>query len=276
MHPLVSVAQLHELLAESDPVPVILDVRYGGPTGVGGPEVYEEGHIPGAHYLDLDEILADPPTGGPGGRHPLPTPERFERGMRSVGVNADSMVVVYDGWNSIAAARAWWLLRHFGHRRVRVLDGGWGVWDGAVETGEPSDVPVGDFTVGPGASRTLDADLAADLSRTGILLDARPAARFRGEGETIDPVAGHIPGAVSFPALDLVDETGRFLPAEVLREKFAAAGVTAPGTAGAYCGSGVQACHAALAAAVAGVDDDLALYAGSWSDWITDPSRPIA
>ncbi len=257
-------------------MPVILDVRYGGPAGIGGQAVYEEGHIPGAHYLDLDEILADPPSGGAGGRHPLPTPERFERGMRSVGVNADSMVVVYDDWNSIAAARAWWLLRHFGHRRVRVLDGGWKAWDGPVETGEPSDVPVGDFTVGPGASRTLDAELAADVARTGVLLDARPAERFRGQGETIDPVAGHIPGAVSFPALELVDQAGRFLPPEVLREKFAAAGVTGPGMAGAYCGSGVQACHAALAAAIAGVDEDLALYAGSWSDWITDPSRPVA
>lgn len=270
-----TVQELHGQLVSSNP-PVILDVRYGGPGSPGGFSAYKAGHIPGARYVDLDEVLAEPPSGGAGGRHPLPMPERFERGMRAVGVCMGKPVVLYDDWKSIAASRAWWLLRHFGHPEVSVLDGGWGAWDGERAVGAAPEIEVGDFQVGPGRLHAIDADGAATYAASGILLDARAEARFHGRDETIDPVAGHIPGAISFPALDLADPSGRMLSADELSARFRSAGVEGPGRGAAYCGSGVQAAYLALAAAVAGIDDDLALYAGSWSDWITDPSRPIA
>lgn len=259
--------------------PVVLDVRF---PGVGSTEdghaQHLAGHVPGAAYVDLDAVLADPHRPGVTGRHPLPSRERLQEGLRAAGVRADRPVVVYDDWRSIAAARAWWLLRHAGHDRVSVLDGGWGAWRAAglpVETGEVHPEP-GDLVVGPGALTVVDAEGALRYAESGTLIDARPAGRFRGEGETIDPVAGHVPGAVSLPALDLVDESGRFLPRDALVGAFQSREVHDADVAAVYCGSGVQACHVALAAAVAGLTDDLAVYAGSWSDYVTDPSRPVA
>lgn len=277
--PLVTVAELDRLLGLPEhESPVILDVRYAGPGGSAGVDDYEAGHIPGARFVDLETVLAEPADGGPGGRHPLPSADRFERGMRAAGVGAATPVVVYDDWSSIAAARAWWLLRHHGHGDVRVLDGGWRAWlaaGGEVETGEPS-IETGDFLAAGGGLTSLDADGAAAVAASGVLLDGRAAQRFRGENETVDPVAGHIPGAVSLPSPELVDADGRLLPEGELRARFEAAGVGDGVPAAAYCGSGVQACHVALAAAVAGVSEDLGVYGGSWSDWITDPSRPVA
>ncbi|AKT52137.1 sulfurtransferase [Arsenicicoccus sp. oral taxon 190] len=276
--PLLSVHELSQALQAPDQHrPVVLDVRYQ----VGrsdGREQHAAGHIPGAAYLDLDTVLAHVREDGRGGRHPLPEPERLQAGLRAAGVRSDSQVVVYDDWRSIAAARAWWLLRHAGHAQVSVLDGGWQAWQAAdlpVETGEV--VPQeGDVTVAPGRLTVLDADQAQRYAQSGTLLDARPANRFRGEDETVDPVAGHIPGAVSLPALELVDETGRFLPREQLTKAFHDRDVRDGGAVAVYCGSGVQACHVALAAAAVGLSGDLAVYAGSWSDYITDPGRPVA
>ena len=197
--------------------------------------------------------------------------------MRAAGVSNDRPVVVYDNWRSIAAARAWWLLQHHGHGDTFVLDGGLGAWLSAglpVEQGDISPVP-GDFRLGNNpSSAVLDADGAAGMASAGVLLDARPGDRFRGVGETVDPVAGHIPGARSLPAFELADEHGFLLPADELRERFEAVGA-GEGRVGVYCGSGIQAAHAALAAVVAGLPLP-ALYPGSWSDWITDPTRPIA
>lgn len=272
MQPLISVAELADALADV----VVLDVRYHGPGGPDGHEAYLQGHIPGAAFVDLDEVLADPP--GAGGRHPLPSPKRFQAGMRAAGVSQDSRVVVYDGWRSIAASRVWWLLRHHGLDTVRVLDGGWKAWQAAglpVETAT-AEVPVGDFVAAPGQLSTLDAEAAAELGRDGVLVDARPADRFRGENETVDAVAGHIPGACSLPALELSGPDHRMLASEELKARLGAAGLGTAAPAGAYCGSGVQAAFMTLAAAVAGISDDLPLYAGSWSEWITDPSRPVA
>jgi thiosulfate/3-mercaptopyruvate sulfurtransferase len=225
-------------------------------------------------FVDLEADLASPP--GAGGRHPLPDPAAFQAAMRRAGVRRRSPVVVYDAADATSAARAWWLLRYFGHDDVRVLDGGFRAW---TEAGLPvvTDVPApepGDFVARPGGMPLLDADAAAALATDGVLLDARAAERYRGEVEPIDPVAGHVPGAVSAPTSGNVDASGRFLPAASLRERFAALGAGGSRPVGAYCGSGVTAAQVVLALEVAGVP--AALYAGSWSDWITDPARPVA
>jgi thiosulfate/3-mercaptopyruvate sulfurtransferase len=225
--------------------------------------------------VDLDADLCGPP--GPDGRHPLPDPTSLEKVLRAAGVRQDRDVVVYDGGESQAAARLWWTLRWAGHDRVRVLDGGFAAWRAAKRPVEPGTVipPPGDFTVRPGQLPVLDAAGAARVAGTGTLLDARIAARYRGETEPVDPVAGHIPGAVNLPAAELAGPDGHLLPAVELRERFAAAGVRLDRPVGTYCGSGITAAAVVLALTVAGVPDP-ALYVGSWSDWITDPDRPVA
>jgi thiosulfate/3-mercaptopyruvate sulfurtransferase len=265
---LITVEELHA----GEPT-TLLDVRWelGGPSGR---ELYLDGHIPSAVFVDLDTALAAP--AGAGGRHPLPDPEVFGRAMQAAGVSADRPVVVYDAGNSVAAARAWWLLRYFGHSDVRVLDGGFSGWLAAgyaIERGAAAAEP-GDFNPHPGGMPLLDAEAAAEVARSGVLIDARAPERFRGEREPIDPVAGRIPGAVNVPAPELVEADGRFLAAGALRARFASAGVEDGASVGTYCGSGVAASHGVLALALAGIP--AALYVGSWSDWITDPGRPVA
>jgi thiosulfate/3-mercaptopyruvate sulfurtransferase len=197
--------------------------------------------------------------------------------MRRAGVSGGRPVVAYDAGDATAAARAWWLLRYFGHGRARVLDGGYRAWvasGGAVETGNGPQAAAGDFTAQPGHLPVLSAGEAARVARHGVLLDARSAERYRGEVEPVDPVAGHIPGAVSAPAPANVGPDGRFLAPAQLRARFAELGVSPRTAVGSYCGSGVTAAHEVLALTVAGIE--AALYAGSWSEWITDPSRPVA
>lgn len=254
--------------------PVVLDVRYqlGGPPGR---PVYEAGHVPGAVYVDLESELASPP--GPGGRHPLPDLDVFTDAMRAAGVRADRPVVVYDGGQGWASARAWWLLRWTGHPDVRVLDGGLAAWEAAglaLSVDQPA-LQEGDFTPVPGGLALLRADDAAAVARRGVLLDARAGERYRGEVEPIDKVAGHIPGAVSAPTTENVVEGGTvFRDASELAERFASLGATANAEVGVYCGSGVSAAHQVLALAIAGVP--AALYVGSWSEWSADPARPVA
>ncbi|MGW4798763.1 sulfurtransferase [Nonomuraea sp. NPDC004297] len=266
--PLITPAELAAL----DDV-TVLDVRWrlGGPPGL---ELYREGHIDGAAYCDLDADLAAPP--GRGGRHPLPDPAAFQRAMRRLGVRDGRPVVVYDDTGAMSAARAWWALRYFGHHDVRVLDGGLPAWAeaGLPVTKEIPEPAAGDFTARPGGMPSLTADEAAALAARGVLLDARAGERYRGEVEPVDPVAGHVPGAVSAPTTENVGPDGRFHAPEALRARFAGLGVREGAETGAYCGSGVTAAHEVLALAVAGLP--ATLYVGSWSDWITDPSRPIA
>jgi thiosulfate/3-mercaptopyruvate sulfurtransferase len=276
VQPLIDVNLLSKLLSNPSaegPLPVVLDVRWhlSGPPGI---EAYRRGHIPGAVFIDLDRDLAAPP--GPAGRHPLPEPRDFEETMRRAGVGRGRLVVVYDDADSTAAARAWWDLRYFGHDRVKVLDGGFSAWQAAghpVSTEVPEPAP-GDFTARPGGMPILDAGGAAALAHDGVLLDARAAERYRGEVEPVDPVAGHIPGAVSAPTLGNVGVDGRFLPPDLLRERFAELGATDASDVGAYCGSGVTAAHEILALTIAGVP--AALYVGSWSNWVADPDNPVA
>jgi thiosulfate/3-mercaptopyruvate sulfurtransferase len=279
---LVSPAALAEELAElaeelaSEPGPALLDVRWrlGGPPGL---DSYREGHLPGAVFTDLERDLAAPPS--PAGRHPLPDPAVFTGAMRAAGVSEGRPVVVYDDRDATAAARAWWLLRYHGHQNVRVLDGGYQAWLAAglpVTRADPAAKP-GDFTARPGHMAVLDAAGAQDVARTGLLLDARAGERYRGEHEPVDPVAGHIPGAVSAPTAGNVNPDGTFRGAAELAARFAVlAGGADPRTetVGAYCGSGVTAAHEVLALALAGIP--AALYVGSWSNWITDPARPVA
>ena len=254
--------------------PRVLDVRWrlGGPPGE---EEFAAGHVPGAVYVDLEtELAAAPRADRVGGRHPLPPVETVESLVRRAGVG-DGTVVVMDGADGLAAARGWWVLRHAGHPDVRLLDGGWDAWvaaGGAVETGPGAPLPPGTYRVRWGSMPVLSAaDVAGGAA---LLLDARAAARFRGEVEPIDPVAGHIPGAVSAPATDNVDARGCWLPEAQLRRMYTALGVDGSAPVAAYCGSGVTAAHTVVALARLGID--AALYPGSWSDWITDPAHPVA
>ncbi|MEV6400182.1 sulfurtransferase [Streptomyces sp. NPDC051907] len=269
MKPIISASELASELTASRPL-VLLDVRYQLGAPHGRPD-YEAGHIPGAVFVDLEAELAGPP--GAGGRHPLPDVEEFGAAMRRAGVSADSSVVAYDGGLGWASARAWWMLRWAGHEDVRVLDGGLAAWSGPLETEVPSP-KEGDFVPAPGALPLLDAAGAAAQAREGLLLDARAAERYRGEVEPIDPVAGHIPGAVSAPTAENVDKEGAYLPVETLTERFTALGAAKSAPVGVYCGSGVSAAQQAVALALAGFTP--ALYAGSWSEWCADPARPVA
>ena len=270
MNAIISAPRLAGDLTGPNP-PVVLDIRWQ----LGGPNqrhAYEEAHIPGAVYVDLDTELAGP--AGAAGRHPLPDPEVFGGAMRAAGVRADRDVVVYDGGPGWAAARAWWLLRWTGHPSVRVLDGGFAAWSGPVEDGRREAGVAGTFVPAPGAVPLLDADGAASLARTGLLLDARAAERYRGDVEPIDRVGGHIPGAVSAPTTENVAESGRFRPAGELADRFRSLGVDGTSEVGVYCGSGVSGAHEVLALAVAGIP--AALYVGSWSEWSQDDGRPVA
>ncbi len=273
--PLVAVDDL------AAPDVVLLDTRLAL-TGPPGRERYDAGHLPGAAYVDLDADLAAPaavpPT--PGGRHPLPDPDRFVAAMRCAGVRRGSTVVVYDDGPATAAARLWWLLRDYGHDDVRVLDGGLAAWTAAgrpLSTAPVSPVP-GDWVGTPGHLPTVSADDVPAAARDGVLVDVRAGERFRGEHEPIDPVAGHIPGAVNAPLLGNTDALGRFLRPEVLRARFTALGIGDADRVTAYCGSGVTATQTILALHLAGLggEQTVALYPGSWSDWISDPTRPVA
>jgi thiosulfate/3-mercaptopyruvate sulfurtransferase len=288
---LVGPGELRDLLASGAEV-TVLDVRWAlGRTD--GREQHAAGHVPGAVYVDLDTELAAPAS-AKDGRHPLPAVADLQTSARRWGVRGGGVggvrgvpVVVYDAGGGMAAARAWWLLRWGGVNDVRLLDGGLEAWraaGGALERGAVQPV-AGNVVLTPGAMPAVDADgiaLLADVRgaearAAGIVLDARASERYRGEVEPIDPRAGHIPGAICAPTAANLDADGRFLPAEVLRERFAAVGIEAGAqgrTVAVYCGSGVTAAHEIAALASLGVE--AALYAGSWSQWSADPRREVA
>lgn len=271
MDPLIAPADAAALVGSA----TFLDVRWRlGATD--GREQYLAGHVPGAAYVDLESDLADPKGGdGSRGRHPLPDPERFAEVMRRCGVSQDRAVVVYDDVSGTSAARAWWLLVDHGHPDVRLMDGGWTAFveaGGPIATGEEAPEP-GDFVAAPGVLRVLDADQAAALARDGVLIDARAAERYRGETEPVDPVAGHVPGAVNVPTSANL-RGDRFASLDELAATYRAAGVEPGADVGVYCGSGVTAAHDVFALRRLGVE--AALYAGSWSAWVSDPTRPVS
>lgn len=270
---LVTAADLARELAGPTP-PRLLDVRWalGGPPGI---ESYQAGHLPGAVYVDLDTELAAPPSAA-AGRHPLPEVEDLQAAARGWGLRGGEPVVVYDDSGATSAARAWWLLRWAGVADVRILDGGLRAWveeGGELATGVVRPEP-GDVTLTGGQLPTLDADEAGRWAGEGVLLDARAAERFRGEVEPVDPRAGHIPGAVSAPTGDNLGPDGRFRSVDDLTARFAALGVPEGGEVAVYCGSGVTAAHQAAALVMAGRTP--VLYPGSWSQWSSDPDRPVA
>lgn len=280
---LIDPAELADLLAAEDPEerPVLLDIRWSlGSTPEDDRAEYVAGHLPGAAFVPLvPGLSAVPSEDRRGGRHPMPRLADAQEAFRATGVTDIRPVVVYDSANSLAASRAWWLLRFFGKDEVRVLDGGYAAWQAAglpTETGEVQ-VERGDIVLTPGGRRLLDADGLEHYLDRHQVVDSRPADRFRGDNETVDPVAGHIPGAISIPALKNVDESGRFLPPDDLEMRFTARGIRPDKRTAIYCGSGIQATHMALAMEIAEVGVyDPAVYIGSWSDWISDPERPIA
>ena len=261
--PLVEAAWLRAHVA--DPDVRVIDFRWYL-QGRRGRDEYEKGHIPGAVFVDLDDV-----TGRGPGRHPLPSREQFDVAMRKAGVSSSTRVVVYDDTGGSIAARLWFLLRFFGHHSQAVLDGGLQAWASPLETAEPS-VEPGDFTAAdPDRSVILDFDAVRRVQGVPVV-DARAAERYRGEKEPVDPKAGHIPGAVSAPYAGNLGPDGRFKSPEELRELYRS--LHAEDGAVFYCGSGVNATHHLLAMAIAGLRN-ARLYEGSWSDW-SSRDLPVA
>ncbi|WP_454689518.1 sulfurtransferase [Achromobacter aloeverae] len=280
---LISASELSARLR--DPDVRVFDLRHDLMDHAAGRRQYEQSHIAGARYLDNETELAAPRTGR-NGRHPLPDRAALAALLASHGVAPDTLVVAYDASGGQFAAHLWWMLRWLGHDRVAVLDGGWQAWSAAglaVESGPgPRPAPV---SAGAGASllrealtEPVDADtVLANIAQPSFtVLDARAAARYRGEMEPIDPAAGHIPGALNRPNTDNLAADGRFKSPQELRKEFEAVlGKRAPGAIVHQCGSGITASHNLLAMEVAGLQGSR-LYPGSWSEWVSDPSRPQA
>jgi thiosulfate/3-mercaptopyruvate sulfurtransferase len=260
--PLREVAWLRDRLGS--PALRVADCRFRLGEPGAGERLWLAGHIPGATFLDVDRDLAAPP--GQRGRHPLPAAAGFEAAARRAGIAAASTVIAYDEAGEGGAARLWWLLRHFGHDDVAVLNGGLRAWreaGGELEEGRVEHRLASEpFTAKPGSGDTVSAEELTALEPTTLLLDARAPERYRGEVEPVDAVAGHIPGAVNLPFVDVTPD-GRFKQPEELRARFAEAGA---GEVIAYCGSGVTACNLILAAELAGLGP-ARLYPGSWSEW---------
>ena len=274
---LVSVAELKARL--SDPDWCVLDCRHDLMDVELGRRQYAQGHVPGALFAGIDDDLSGPKTGA-NGRHPLPDRERLAAKFGAWGIDSDTQIVAYDASGGQFAVRLWWLARWLGHTRVAVLDGGWPRW--LAKTGLSSSATAapapGRFTDRPSSMALAVADdVVRNLgTRERLVLDARTPERYRGEQEPIDPVAGHIPGARNRPWQRNLEADQTFKSPQALRQEFEAAlGSTPPSRVVHQCGSGVTACHNLLAMEIAGLAGS-ALYAGSWSEWIADPGRPVA
>ena len=274
---LVSATQLQALIDQRQPL-VILDASFDLADVTAGERSYREGHVPGARYVHLDHDLSAPKTGR-NGRHPLPPREAFAETAGRLGVTAQTQVVVYDRQAAMFAVRAWWMLRWLGHDAVAALDGGLAAWQqdgGALDTAVAP--PAGLAPYPPRAPLVKSVDAASLMQSIGLarLIDARAPERFRGEVEPLDAQAGHIPGARNRFFRDNLDPDGRFKPAPQLRREFETLlAVRDPSQVVHQCGSGVTACHNLLAMQIAGLCGS-ALYPGSWSEWSSDPTRPVA
>jgi thiosulfate/3-mercaptopyruvate sulfurtransferase len=279
---LIDASALRDLAGK--PAVTVIDCRFDLINPEGGRRAYLKGHIPGARYADLNRDLSAPVSAG-SGRHPLPLPKNFAATVSGLGIGRATQVIAYDDAGGSFAARAWWLLRWLGHESVAVLDGGIQAWTaagGMLDSGEekplPGETPGGRISPRAGSAAVIDtADIAAFLTDPKhLLVDARAAERFAGSVEPIDAVAGHIAGAVNHPFSANLAPDGRFLPAPELKRLWDArlAGREVAHVA-AMCGSGVTACHNLLSLEVAGLRG-AKLYAGSWSEWIRDPTRPVA
>lgn len=273
---LVSCAQLADHL--NDPTWVVVDCRHQLSDVGYGEREYARGHLPGAVFMHLDRDLSSAMTGR-NGRHPLPDPLRLAEKLGAAGISRTTQVVVYDDDGGMYAVRLWWLLRWLGHDRVAVLDGSirsWVAEGRSLVTEVPELVPAV-FNIDLRDGVATAAEVEANLEKNEfVLVDARAPDRFRGENETLDPVGGHIPGARNRCFRDNLDEQGGFQSAAELRQQYLAllAGAE-PAQTVMYCGSGVTACHNLLAMEIAGLPG-ARLYAGSWSEWCSDPARPVA
>ena len=261
------------------PTWVFVDCRYDLMDPEKGVREYAKGHIPGAYFAHIDRDLSGPVGDGRKGRHPLPIPGAFQRWVAAHGITPQTQVVCYDDAAGQWASRLWWLLRHYGHTNVAVLDGGltrWKAIKAPLRAQHEKARAVVPFAGKPGSMPTVDVEAVAKAAETGlVLVDARAAERFRGDVEPIDKRAGHIPGAVSVPFAGNVGPDMRFLPPEQLRARFAAVGVTDSKGVACTCGSGVTSGHDVLAMEVAGLGTP-ALYPGSWSEWsFPAAGRPI-
>ncbi|KZS74479.1 thiosulfate sulfurtransferase [Mycobacterium kansasii] len=273
---LITVAELTSRIRSAEPV-TLLDVRWrlDEPDGH---SAYLRGHLPGAVYVSLEDELSDHTVVGRG-RHPLPSGRSLQAAARRWGTQQNSLVVAYDDWNRAGSARAWWVLTAAGVDNVRILDGGLAAWRSAEEPLETGPVapPAGNVLVrhddlAAGHRPTLTAQQSG--SGAVPLLDARAPERFRGDVEPVDPVAGHIPGAINLPSAAVLACDGTFLDEDTLTRLLSGRGIDRDGPVGAYCGSGITA--AVIVAALAAVGREAALYPGSWSEWSSDPSRPVA
>ena len=273
---LISADELNTHLA--DPNWVIVDCRFSLKDTKKGRKAYQTSHLPNAIYAHLDEDLSGPIVPGETGRHPLPDVDAFAAWLSAMGINNTTQVVAYDDLGGPIAARLWWMLRWLGHTSAAVLDGGWQAW---TQKGYPvtSEIPASTPRV---FSPTPDSGLVATINTiqnrsdsTSALIDARASTRFAGINEPIDPVAGHIPGALSFPFKENLEDTGHFKSPAALQHRFKALLQDTPDKQIiCYCGSGVTAAHNVLALTHAGVNN-VAMYPGSWSEWILDPQRPV-
>ncbi len=279
---LISVTQLQSLMASQQPL-MVFDCSFELMQPAAGDAQYQQSHIAGAVRADLDRHLSAKGTAdaASGGRHPLPARERFAAWLGSVGLRPDMQAVVYDRQGANYCGRLWWMLKWAGHEAAALLDGGLPAWlaaGGAVEAGNGQARPAVAYPLGaPKAVLTSTQTVVGQLGRAGqTILDARGAPRFRGEVEPLDPVAGHIPGALNRPFSDNLGADGCFKPAAQLKAEFdALLGGRDPASVVHHCGSGVSALPNLIAMEVAGLGR-AALYAGSWSEWCSDPSRPVA
>lgn len=259
--PVINVTELASMIANADKI-VVADCRFDPFAPEAGPAAYARGHIEGAHYLHLMRDLAGP-VGETGGHAPVPTPENFTALMRRIGLDSDSLLVAYDGGGLAAASRLWWLVRYFGHARVAVLDGGMAAWQAAglplKTTGE------GNFTARVDHGMRVDFEDLCDPDNRPLLIDARDAPRYAGTEERVEPLAGHIPGAVNMPYQESLGPDGLLLEAEAQRDRWQPL-VTSNQLPVVYCGSGITACVNLLSLELAGVKG-ARMYPGSWSDW---------
>ncbi len=277
--PLITVSELQARLAQNPAKVLICDCRYDLVDSELGLRAYESGHIPGAIYLNLGEVLSGAPNGS-NGRHPLPDPDRLAADLAALGVNTDTLIVAYDSPGASYAARLWWCARWVGHSHVAVLDGTIQAWTQAglpLTTDKPVRRAVGNFKRTTSLTKTVNyADVRSGLGRQDrLIIDGRPEDRFQGLNETLDPKAGHIPGSLSRFSKNNLDEESRFKSPEVLRSEFLRIlGRHSPDQVVASCGSGVAACHLLMAMELAGLQG-AALYGGSWSEWCAQPDALI-
>ena len=275
MTPLVSANQLEEILNSGENV-LLCDCRFDLANPESGRKAYEESHIPGAIYVDLDQDMSGTKTGS-NGRHPLPTPQDWAKTKARLGFTPNTLVVAYDKQGSVYASRLWWMLKATGHANVRVLDGGLDAWNGPMGTMPRNPTPTSQaIEPMPYVGLALVSDVMSNLpSQKNLVIDARANDRFHGQNETLDPIGGHIPGAVNHFFKNNLSATAFKAPEQLFKDFVELLGSKKPSEVIHQCGSGVTACHNLLAMEVAGLKGSR-LYAGSWSEWCADPARPVA